>query len=204
MSLLNRKVGTTRKAAQRGEIVPMREPSTDRIYMRPLVRSDQGVFVEALERSRESLRRWIPLETRAENVYDYFDRLVEMGFKGEREGTAQRRAVFTHDDSFLGMVNLIKIDRGLEWSAEILSWFDVRAQRHGLGTHAIGAMIDYACADVPLGLGLHTVRAHICVDNTPSMTVATRLGFSATGNADVFEINGALLRHHEFVYASTK
>lgn len=203
MTRLTRKPGTTRTAPRRGEIVPMREPSTDRIYMRPLVRSDQGVVVEALERSRESLRRWIPLEAGHENVYDYFDRLVEMGAKGDRTGTAQRRAVFTHDDTFVGVVNLIKITRGLEWSAEVLAWFDVESQGQGLGTHAIGAMVDYACADLPIGLGLHKVLAHICVDNTASLNVATRLGFVPTGRSDVFEVNGALIRHHEFVCEQT-
>lgn len=203
MTRLTRNPGMTRTAPRRCDIEPMREPSTDRVYMRPLVRSDRAVVIEAIERSRESLRRWIPLEAQGETVHDYFDRLVEMGARGDQAGTAQRRAVFTHDDTFVGVVNLIKITRGLEWSAEVLAWFDAESRGQGLGTHAIGAMVDYACADLPIGLGLHKVLAHICVDNTASLTVATRLGFVPTGRSDVFEINGALLRHHEFVREQT-
>lgn len=200
MSIISRRTRTELDRTQRREVVPMREPSTDRIYMRPLVRSDQGVFIDALRRSRESLRRWIPLEQLNEDEFDYFDRLVDMGAIGDHQGSAQRRGVFTHDDEFVGVVNLIKIDRGLEWSAEVIAWFDERLQGQGLGTHAIRAMIDYGCADVPVGLGLHTIRAHICMDNVASHTVATRLGFIPTGRTDLFDINGALIRHHEFIY----
>lgn len=171
---------------------------TDALTLRPLGYSDEAPFFEALERSRESLRRWIPLEASKQTASDYFKHQVQKAIEGDRSNTAYRRAVFLNDNTFVGMVNIIKIERGMEWTAEANWWIDSAHAGKGLGTKAIQAMLDHALADMPIGLGLHAIRAMICLDNPGSVRIAEKLGFTNTGDTDLLEVNNALIMHHEF------
>ena len=171
---------------------------TDSLMLRPLGYADETAFNEALERSREPLRRWIPLEVQGQSASDYFQHQVQKAIEGDKSNTACRRAVFLNDNTFVGMVNLIKIERGMEWTAEVNYWIDTTHAGKGLATKAIEAILDHAFADMPMGLGLHKVRAQICLDNHASVRVAEKLGFTNSGQTDLLEVNNALIMHHEF------
>lgn len=171
---------------------------TDSLMLRPLGFADQSAFLKALERSRKPLRRWIPLEAKGQSASEYFHHQIEKAIQGDQSNTACRKAVFLDDNTFVGMVNLIKIERGMEWSAEINYWIDAEHAGKGLATKALEAMLDHAFADMPRGLGLHTVRAQICLDNPASVRVAEKLGFTNSGRTDLLEVNNALVMHHEF------
>jgi [ribosomal protein S5]-alanine N-acetyltransferase len=171
---------------------------TDALMLRPLGYSDEAVFVEALERSRMPLRRWIPLESKDQSASDYFQAQVQKAIEGDKTNTACRRAIFLNDNTFVGMVNLIKIERGMEWTAEVNYWIDTAHAGKGLATKALEAMLDHAFAEMPIGLGLHQVRAQICLDNPGSVRVAEKLGFKNANYKDLLEINDALVMHHEF------
>ncbi len=118
------------------------------------------------------------------------------------EGTAWRRAAFleTGPDAgrFVGMFNLIKIERGLEWTAEANWWVDADLAGQGLATEGVQAMIDFALAEHPAGLGLHRVRAQICRDNLASVRIAQKCGLTRNGAHDLLEINKALIAHDEY------
>ncbi len=179
-------------------IEPRLELSTNQITMRPLGYADESVFIEALNRSRSELRRWIPLEADGESPSDFFHSQLQKTIQGDKSQSSFRRAVFLDDTSFVGMFNLIKIDRGLEWAAEVNCWIDSTVAGKGVGTLALQTIIDHALTDMPVGLGLHKVRAMICLDNTASERMVQRLGFSKTGNTDLLKINHALVMHNEF------
>lgn len=170
----------------------------DSLVLRPLGYADESIFVEALERSREPMRRWIPLESKVESTSDYFHHQVQKAIEGDKTNTACRRAIFLEDNTFVGMVNIIKIERGMEWTAEANWWIDSAHAGKGLGTKALETLLDHAFADMPIGLGLHQVRAMICLDNPASVRVAEKLGFKNSGTTDLLEINKALVMHHEF------
>lgn len=172
--------------------------TTDALTLRPLGYADEAAFLEALNRSRLPLRRWIPLESKGQSASDYFHHQVEKAIQGDTTNTACRRAIFLKDNTFVGMVNLIKIERGMEWTAEANYWIDAAHAGKGLATKALEAILDHAFADMPIGLGLHTVRAQICLDNPGSVRVAEKLGFTNSGYKDLLEINEALVMHHEF------
>ena len=172
---------------------------TDTVMLRPLGYADEAAFVEALNRSRMPLRRWIPLEKSGETTRDYFHAQVHKALEGDKTKTACRRAIFLNDNTFVGMVNLIKIERGMEWTAEVNYWIDNKFAGKGLATKALEAILDHAFADMPMGLGLHQVRAQICLDNPGSVRVAEKLGFRNSGHKDLLEINDALIMHHEFI-----
>ena len=179
-------------------VEPKLELSTDQITMRPLGCADESVFIEALNRSRSDLRRWIPLEAEGESPSEFFHSQLQRTLQGDKSQASFRRAVFLNDSTFVGMFNLIKIDRGLEWTAEVNCWLDSAIAGKGVGTLALQTIIDHALTDMPVGLGLHKVRAMICLDNTASERMVKRLGFSMTGNTDLLKVNNALVMHNEF------
>lgn len=171
---------------------------TDELILRPLGFADEADFVQALNRSRLPLRRWIPLESKGQSTSDFFQTQVQKALEGDQSKSACRRAIFLNDNTFVGMVNLIKIERGMEWTAEVNYWIDNAQAGKGLATKALEAILDHAFADMPMGLGLHQVRAQICLDNPGSVRVAEKLGFKNSGHKDLLEINDAMIMHHEF------
>jgi ribosomal-protein-alanine N-acetyltransferase len=172
--------------------------SANGLTLRPLGYSDQAAFIEALNRSRLPLRRWIPLERTGESPSDYFHNQLQKTIQGDKTGTACRRAIFLSDNTFAGMVNIIKIERGMEWTAELNYWIDSAHAGKGLATKALETLLDHTFADMPMGLGIHQVRAMICLDNPGSVRVAEKLGFKNTAQTDLLEVNHALIMHHEF------
>lgn len=196
MSVQAATINTTRRSPV--EVESNQGLRCDSLLLRPLGYADESVFVEALERSREPLRRWIPLESNGESTSDYFHQQVQKALEGDSSNTACRRAIFLDDNTFVGMVNIIKIERGMQWTAEANWWIDSAHAGKGLGTKALEALLDHAFAEMPMGLGLHQLRAMICLDNPASVRVAEKLGFKDTGTTDLLEINKALVMHHEF------
>lgn len=173
--------------------------TSESLTLRPLGYADQAAFIEALNRSRLPLRRWIPLEKTGESPTDYFHRQITKTIQGDKAESSCRRAIFLDDNTFAGMVNIIKIERGLEWTAEANWWIDSALAGQGIATKAVQTLLDHALADMPMGLGLHAIRAMICLDNPGSVRLAEKLGFSNTGYKDLLEINDALVMHHEFI-----
>lgn len=174
------------------EVLPKPDLSTELMSFRPLALGDRERFLEALERTRSSLRPWIPL---LEDDEAYFQSLVSKGVVGDQQKNAWRRAAFLNDGQFVGMFNLIKIERGLSWSAEGNWWVDAQLAGKGLGTHAVRAMVDHALSDVPIGFGLHALRVNISPQNLASMRIAQKLDFRSTGASEQLEVNGRFVEH---------
>ncbi len=183
------------------EVLPKPDLTTQRLVFRLLTPRDEGAFIEALDRSREQVRRWIPVNHEGESDAHFFHRTMTRARVQDIEGVAWRRAAFIehgeHAGRFLGMFNLIKIQRGLEWSCEANWWLDSRLAGKGFGSEAAQGMIDFALAEHPRGMGMHLVRGYICQDNPSSIRVAEKCGFKTTGKRDLLEINKALIQHDE-------
>ncbi len=184
------------------EVLPRQDLTTQRLVFRLLLPNDEASFIEAINRDRSNLRRWIPLTNENESDAHFFKRTMTKARIQDIEGTAWRRAAFleTGPDAgrFVGMFNLIKIERGLEWTSEANWWVDADLAGQGLATEGVQGMIDFARAEHPIGLGLHRVRAQICSDNPASVRIARKCGFTKTGTRDLLEINKALIAHDEY------
>tara|TARA_E500000305_G_scaffold111503_4_gene124989 strand:+ start:4980 stop:5639 length:660 start_codon:yes stop_codon:yes gene_type:complete len=184
------------------EVLPKPDLTTQRLVFRLLTPRDEEAFIEALDHSRADVRRWVPVNHEGESDSHFFHRTMTKARVQDIEGVAWRRAAFIehgeHAGRFLGMFNLIKIQRGLEWSCEANWWVDSRLSGMGYGSEAAQGVIDFALADHPSGLGMHLVRGYICRDNLGSIRVAERCGFKTTGNRDLLEINKALIQHDEY------
>jgi RimJ/RimL family protein N-acetyltransferase len=184
------------------EVLPKPDLTTQRLVFRLLTPRDEGAFIEALRHSRSQVRRWVPVNHEGESDAHFFHRTMVKARVQDIEGVAWRRAAFIEQGEqagrFLGMFNLMKIRRGLEWSCESNWWLDTRLAGQGFGTEAVQGMTDFAIGDHPLGLGMHVVRGFICRDNPGSIKVAEKSGFRPTGNRELLEINKALVRHDEY------
>lgn len=184
------------------EVLPKPDLTTQRLTFRMLLPNDETSFIEAMNQDRSNLRRWIPLTKENESDTHFFNRTMTKARVQDIEGVAWRRAAFIEsgDDAgrFVGLFNLIKIERGLEWTCEANWWVDARLSGQGFASEAVRGMIDYALAEHPVGLGLHRVRAQVCADNPGSVRIAEKCGFAKNGNRDLLEINQALVAHDEY------
>lgn len=184
------------------EVLPRPDLSTQRLVFRLLSPADHAAFTDAVQHSRADLRRWVPINHEAEPDAHFFQRTMTRARVQDIEGNAWRRGAFIDSGPlagrFVGMFNLIKIERGLEWSCEANWWVDSRLAGNAYATEGVRGMIDYALAEHPAGLGMHRVRCHICKDNPASVRVAQRCGFTPTGNRDLLDINKALVQHDEY------
>jgi len=184
------------------EVLPRPELTTERLVLRLLNPGDERGFIDALSHSRSAVRRWIPVNHQGESDAHYFHRTMTRARVQDHEGVAWRRAAFIEHGPdagrFVGMFNLIKIQRGLEWSCEANWWLDSRLAGQGYASEACRCVIDFALGDHPNGLGMHLVRGFICRDNPVSIHIAEKCGFVATGNQELLEVNNALIQHDEF------
>ncbi len=184
------------------EVLPKPDLTTQRMVFRLLTPNDEAAFIEAVDRSRSLLRRWIPLNHENESDEHLFNRTMTKARVQRIENVAWRRAAFIENGEdagrFVGMFNLIKIERGLEWSCEANWWIDSQFAGRGFATEGVQGMLDYALAEHPVGLGLHRVRAQICKDNPASVRVAEKCGFAKNGARDLLDINKALVQHDEY------
>lgn len=184
------------------EVLPRPDLTTQRLVFRLLTPQDQDAFVDALRHSRSDIRRWIPVNHEGESDSRFFNRVMTRARVQDIEGNAWRRAAFIehgeHAGRFVGMFNLIKIQRGLEWNCEANWWIDSRLSGQGFGSEGTQSMIDFALAHHPSGLGMHRIRCYVCADNEASVRIAQKSGFVGTGQRELLEVNKALIHHDAF------
>lgn len=187
------------------EVLPPVEVTTDRLNFRPLAMADRPHVLAALDRTREMMIDRLPLnrtdaDGQTETDDQLFTRWVETTIDTDNNRTAWRRAAFLEDGAFVGCFNLIKIERGLGWSCEANCWVDAAMQRNGYAREGVEALLHYATADLPVGLGLHRVNAWIQPENSASRSVAEGLGFKLTDERDLLDINGVDRPHLGYTY----
>lgn len=151
---------------------------TGRMHLRPLVESDRGEYLRAVRNSAASLDAFMPLLRAGETEDQMFDRqLAAMRVEGAA-GKCFRTVGVLQDGRIAGGFNLNAISRGLELRADITWWIATDLCGRGLATEGVAALLAYALADMPRGLGLHTVWAWITDDNPASIRVAQRVGLT--------------------------
>lgn len=150
---------------------------TQRLVLRPLTIDDRAAFIDAVRQSRRHLQDFSPLHMPEESDDSLFERQLRLTRMGTASGTALRRAVFTRDGVLAGACNLNAVSRGLTNAADVNWWIAATHVRRGYAAEALRAVLDHALTDVPGGLGLDQVHAHIQRDNTASIALALRVGF---------------------------
>ncbi|MFO0834345.1 MAG: GNAT family protein [Phycisphaerales bacterium] len=150
--------------------------TTERFLLRPLVADDRAAFFEAIRVSRAELDRTHPLHEPGESDDELFLRQIRLLAEGERTGRACRRVGVLPDGRILGAFNINAIARGLSFEGELAWWVRTDLAGRGLATEGVHAIATHAFADLPQGLGLHTLHAMIESGNVRSTRIAEKLG----------------------------
>jgi ribosomal-protein-alanine N-acetyltransferase len=158
---------------------------TTRLTLRPLRESDRFEFLRVINISREHLKPCSCLHREGESDEQLFERQLEMCRAGDEHGTAWRRVGVLDDGRIAGVFNLNAITRGLSFEADANWWISADQLRQGLATEGVQAMLDFALADMPQGLGLHRVSAAIMPSNLASILMSKRVGFKKQSTARV-------------------
>jgi len=173
---------------------------TPRLLLRPLCADDRAEFVRVHTASRALFAPWFPARPADETLDDFFARQLNQTLDGLRENTQYRFVGLLDDARIAGFFNLFQVVRGAAQYA-VSSWsVSAEVGRQGLGTEGVTALLDFAFAPSPTGLGLHRVQANIIPTNTPSIRVAEKTGFRREGLAkNYLKIAGVWQDH--FLYA---
>jgi ribosomal-protein-alanine N-acetyltransferase len=177
--------------------VPIRTP---RLLLRPLCAEDRAEFVRVHTVSRTLFALWFPARSADETLDDFFTRQLNQTLDGLRGGTQYRFVGILDDARIAGFFNLFQIVRGAAQYA-MISWsVSAEVGRQGLCTEGVSALLDFAFALPPVGLGLHRVQANIIPANTPSIRVAEKTGFRREGLAKSYLKIAGVWQDH-FMYA---
>lgn len=165
--------------------VEMRSPAVD----------DAAALTEVLIRNRAYMAPydpWRPEEWYTEAV----QRARIEGMLAEQEaGRLVPYLLVEPGGAIIGAINLGNIVRGPLLSGGVGYWIDQDRQGRGLTT----AALEEVCRTARDELGLHRVEAQTLLDNTASMRVLAKAGFTECGIAPRYlHINGAWRDHRLF------
>lgn len=151
-------------------------------------------MLAAARATREALDALLPLHHEGESDDAMFDRhlaLAEPTATGNHLAAPYIRLIaHLHDGAIVGGFNLNTITRGLEWKADINWWVATPFAGRGLATEGVSAVVRFALADLPDGLGLHAVHAWITRDNVASARVAVKAGLMRAGEENSYVSTG--------------
>ncbi|MFG0307187.1 MAG: GNAT family N-acetyltransferase [Phycisphaerales bacterium JB040] len=150
---------------------------TPAFSLRAYRESDVPTLSALIARDAGSLFRWLPIPEGCRTSDDIARDWVRRASEGDRTNGAWRRLAVGETGQILGGVNLIRIERGLDWQADVNWWVASTVRGRGVGTELVRRCLDHAFADLPRGLGLHRVHAGIQHDNPASARVADKAGF---------------------------
>lgn len=170
---------------------------TDRLLLRQLTPADAPLVVDYGRRSREFHRPFEPIRP-----VEFWDPSVV----AERLGVELQDA---HEDRSLtlyltergdgspvvGRVVLLRIDRGALQSCQVGYGLAPDATGKGFMTEALAKVTDIAFAE----LGLHRIEINILPENTRSIAVARRCGFTHEGvTRHAYRIAGTWRDHERY------
>lgn len=149
---------------------------TERLYIRPCLPGDGKILFDAINYSREELKKWLPFANRDQQLND-----IEEGIRTSYAEFIKRNDFRLHiyrkrDNVFIGSTGLHRIN----WEAkrfEIGYWQDSRQSNNGYITEAVKGLTSFAFNH------LEAERIEIRCDslNIRSRKVAERLSFTLEG-----------------------
>jgi RimJ/RimL family protein N-acetyltransferase len=182
------------------------ELRTARLTLRPLLPTDRDEFLRVLRISRTSLDAMCPLGTGEETSdLEIFARQLALSEGAVRTSKACRLIAIDNHARIIGGFNINDISRGLEHSGELVFWLSADSRKIGYGQEGVRALLDYALADMPRGLGLHRVHALVSPDNNPCRVLMRRAGLRLCTSQSPTEllIGTRLVRHDSYeIFAS--
>jgi ribosomal-protein-alanine N-acetyltransferase len=171
------------------------ELQAGRVGLRPLAMSDAKAWAEVRRRNAEWLKPW-------EATVPPGDDTAPRNFRGlvrdlrmqAREGRALPFAV-TVDKLFAGQLTVTNIVGGSARWAQVGYWIDQRYAGQNIIPTAVALVVDYCLFE----LRLHRIEVAIRPENTASLRVVEKLGFTEVGYAPRYlHIDGDWRDHRLF------
>ena len=167
-----------------------------RVYLRPVQRSDWQEWVALREESREFLTPWEPTWPQDALSRFAFRRRLRQNAQEWQNATGYGFLIFRReDDALLGGVSLSNVRRGVAQTGALGYWIGAPYARAGYMSEALQAIMDFAFDR----LGLHRLEAACLPDNEASRGLLLKTGFAETGYARHYlRINGKWQDHRLF------
>ncbi|MFT5422985.1 MAG: RimJ/RimL family protein N-acetyltransferase [Phycisphaerales bacterium] len=173
------------------------------LRLRATTPDDAALLTGLIERNESHLFRWLPRPAPDVSSARVADHWIQLALEGESNGSAWRRLAVLPGGTVVGGVNLIHIERGLDWQADTNWWVSAEHTGRGYGNQIVQGMLRHAFGDMPNGLGLHKVHAGIQPDNAASERLAIKAGFTPEPKLDSrLYVNGEWQHHRGFVARS--
>lgn len=171
---------------------------TERLYLLSLEPDDAPALLDFFQRNRGYLEPWEP--ARGEEFYtlDHMKALIASDRRDITKGCAARLWLVEKKKPYtiIGSAGLTNIVMGPFCSCNLGYRLDKAHTGKGLMTEALETLIAFAFERVKL----HRIEANIMPSNSPSLRLATRLGFTAEGISQKYlKINGVWEDHQRMV-----
>lgn len=165
------------------------------VGLRPLAMRDAPAWNEVRRRNAAWLTPWeATLPAGDASAPRTFRALVRELHRQAREGRVLPFAV-TLDDHLVGQLTVTNITGGSARWAQIGYWVDQRHAGRGIMPTAVALAVDHCL----FGLGLHRIEVAIRPENTASLRVVEKLGFTEVGYAPRYlHIDGEWRDHRLF------
>ena len=156
------------------------------VYLRPLLASDEAIFLQAVRLSRRLHRPWVSPPATAHAFRQYLDAMaapVNVTFALVQHST----------EAIVGVINLTQIVRGCFQSAYLGYYIFAGYERQGLMREGLRLAVRHAFGM----LKLHRVEANIQPNNAASLALVAACGFRKEGYSPRYLKVGGRWRDHE-------
>ena len=164
------------------------------VGLRPISRKDRADWLEVRSRNAAWLAPWEATPPRDTAPPMSFTTMVRSLRQQARKGSLLPFVV-TYEDVLVGQLTVGGITWGSLCSAHVGYWVDQRVAGRGVMPTAVALAADH-CFNA---LGLHRLEVNIRPENTASLRVVEKLGFTEVGYAAGYlHIDGAWRDHRLF------
>jgi ribosomal-protein-alanine N-acetyltransferase len=157
--------------------------STSRLVLRPIRPTDEAEWVRVHEISRDHFKPWRPRTSEYLSLRGRFRETLTHSKRGEDADLQYSRFAFLKSGRLVGQVTISGVVRGAHHGAFLGYWVSADQIGQGYATEMVSAMLDWALAARPEGLGIHRVQAAVIPENERSRRVVEKLGFRLEGRA---------------------
>lgn len=176
---------------------------TERLLVKELKSDDAEMFCDFLIRNKEFFRASGPIyDSNYENI-EYYRKMLERSAIESMDGRHYKFGVFKKEDrsKVIGSIALSNIAMGNFRSCFLGYRLDEKENSKGYATEAIKSVIHFAFNE----LKLHRIEANIMPDNSASIRVVQKLGFTYEGDSKKYlQINGIWEDHSHYVLLNEK
>jgi RimJ/RimL family protein N-acetyltransferase len=164
---------------------------TERLCIRMPQPGDGEVVFQAIQASRDELRKWLPFAQKDQTLEEVEVNIREAHINFLKRKDLRLLIFHRETDKFIGSSGLHEID----WEVpkfEIGYWIDSRESGNGYITEAVQGITDFAFIE----LGAKRIEIQCDTKNAKSRAVPERLGFTLEGihHNDSLEVDGEKLR----------